>query len=308
MNFNFIIISALLTAAATSANKSGNEKLAEIMNNIEQSEYTYTNNTKPLRSMFATGLTNPICLGRFMWSSMNPTFDNSKDYFVPQNRQKNIHPSGNVGSVEYVSVGDHGFTGMWATGNKNCLARLSLAVDPGVTSFTPGMAMKCFTDNDSPSANIISMFSLEGQDKNTNFFSNSFSNAISVPKGFLKVLAAKFGLYSSCPIFLSTLQMGEVDAAGNKVTTPKYPVKITLVPTSVSKTLIPSSSKNDFRKDLKELVPIGTELWTVEAKVNGQQQQIGSIRLTSKMMASSYGDEVLFFKHTKGDVDGCNPD
>eukprot|EP00121_Abeoforma_whisleri_P007864 Awhi_evm2s7194 len=300
-----LVVASLIAVTAASNAKS---KVDNILNNVEQSEYKYDDSGRysgpPLRSMKHNGLTSPGCLAKFFWESMHPTFDNDQDEFVPAGRQKYIHPSGNVGSVTYTSVGDHGFTGMFL-GNDNCIVRLSLAADPAAAAFTPGMALKCFTENDTPSANMIAMYSLSGQKKNTNFFENSFSNLVGEPTGFLKVIAKKFGLYSACPIKLSLVQMAKIDKDGIAVDDPKYPKQVKLVPTDNVRMLMISESETDFRKDLRELIYPGVELWKVVALVNGTPQQIGSIKLTSYLRASSYGDEELFFQHTRGDYDEC---
>ena len=79
---------------------------------------------------------------------------------------------GAVAKVALKSTGHHPFTGIFIGAN-NGLLRLSSAVDPGTdnSELAPGMGLK-FLRNGIPSANLVSMYSVNGNPKgDTNFFS-----------------------------------------------------------------------------------------------------------------------------------------
>ena len=99
---------------------------------------------------------------------------------MPDGRVKWIHPLGVCGKVKFVfNNASKSYTGLFQ-GADYGIARLSLALDPADGHFTPGMALKFFRDNQY-SGNIISMYELDGQGHNVNFFQNMFSNIIDPP-------------------------------------------------------------------------------------------------------------------------------
>ena len=107
-------------------------------------------------------------------------------------RNKTIHAQGNVGKIEWKSVGSHPYTGMFK-GADTGYARLSVAkpVDTKTPNMAPGMGVKLLRDGHD-SANFVCMFSVDGQDS-LNWFENDFVNHIPDPKSIaLKPLSARF--------------------------------------------------------------------------------------------------------------------
>ena len=84
---------------------------------------------------------------------------------------------GVVGTAEWRSVGDHGYSGVF-TGSQNVIIRMSLASqpDPEELKTTPGIAIKFLRDG-VDSGNMVAMFSVDGQ-QSWNFFKNNFTNHI----------------------------------------------------------------------------------------------------------------------------------
>ena len=107
---------------------------------------------------------------------------------------KYIHTVGAVAKVSLETTGNHPFTGIFK-GSDNGLLRLSSAVDPGSdnAALAPGMGLK-FLRSKVPSANMVSMYSVNGNPKgDTNFFSQNFTNHIGPGETTAtKLLSAKF--------------------------------------------------------------------------------------------------------------------
>jgi len=248
-------------------------------------------------------LYSPMNALKFSFEDMSTTFDRISDD-LPKGRKKYIHPLGTVSGAQFVPTASHSYTGMFK-GADSCLIRLSLASDPSKGGFTPAMAMKCFADGNTPSANFIAMFSLDGQGTNYNIFQNTFSNIIAPPTGtVMKSLEdVTFRRASRCPPWLSLHQFAALDQLGNQESPVSHPVEIWLVPGDIQ---FPTKDDRDFRNDLAT-VPVGSTLWTVEISdtKGGKRSPFGKIVTTTKFVASSWADDVLFFQHTPGEVDDC---
>merc|ERR1711934_1069473 len=86
-------------------------------------------------------------------------------------------------------------------GAEHGIVRFSSAKKPGFGGFTPGMGVKFLRDG-RPSANFVSMYTLDGQGcEETNFFEHEWSNHIPMTDNFgLEIVAAKFWQASYCPL------------------------------------------------------------------------------------------------------------
>ena len=97
--------------------------------------------------------------------SQDPVFDTPGDELEcgwTGCRNKTIHAQGNVGKIEWVSVGSHPYTGMFRGADAG-FARLSVAkpVDTKTPNLAPGMGIKLLRDGHD-SANFVCMFSVDG--------------------------------------------------------------------------------------------------------------------------------------------------
>ena len=218
-------------------------------------------------------------------------------YFMKTDRPKMIHSRGAIGEFMYVPSSESIATGMWAEVQKGFL-RFSLAI-PQKDNFLPGAAIKFMRDG-LPSVNTHLMPSLDGQGANRNYFANSISNKLDVVEGgVIGFLANFFELFSGKnPFFLDVSELGMFDKYGEAVANPKVPIVTRYEPTEQVKNIIPSDSKNDFRRDLHK-IPVGTKLWNVYGKqsVEGPEFFMGTIVLTSQLVASEAGDKFRFL-HT----------
>jgi len=149
-----------------------------------------TSNTTPY------GWYSSLELGGIFLESMSKSFDWVSDNML-ENRKKYIHSVGSVGKVKYTALPNQPYTGIF-TGCDNVLLRISLAKSPDTSktsaagaqdNYTPGFGIKFLRDN-VPSANLIAMYSVNGQ-SSWNYFANDFSNHIPTPTGLALSLLAK---------------------------------------------------------------------------------------------------------------------
>jgi len=131
--------------------------------------------------------------------AMDPTFHTPGDVmpkegiFTKKTRTKYIHSVGAHGKVKFVpSAEKHPYTGIFA-GADHGIIRLSSAAKPTADGqpLAPGMGLKFLRDG-VDSANLVSMWSVNGQPGDWNFFSNDFFTHIGSATGALVVLAKKF--------------------------------------------------------------------------------------------------------------------
>ena len=75
-------------------------------------------------------------------------------------RNKTIHAHGNVAKIEWKSVGNHPYTGMFKGADAG-YARLSVAKPVSSTVLAPGMGVKLLRDGHD-SANFVCMYRVDG--------------------------------------------------------------------------------------------------------------------------------------------------
>jgi hypothetical protein len=217
---------------------------------------------------------------------------------MPEGRAKIIHPLGVTAPVVW-RPSANAYTGIFQTGGVG-LARLSLAGDPDVLGFTPGMGLKILVDG-RPSVNLQVMYSLDGQGENKNFFQNTFSNNIPAPKSLLlKPLAFLFSLVKNPPTYLPVVHFASVTDKGLRIESPLAPYSLHFRPHADVANLFPSKSDQDFRNQLATL-QAGTVLYEIWAKrtKSAKATFIGELELADAFVASQYQDQQLFFQHQR---------
>merc|ERR1712059_108491 len=246
---------------------------------------------------------NAFEMGGLLLEDMCPSFNTKGDELPTSwwsNRKKYIHTVGAVGRVELKSVRGHEYTGIFK-GASFGFARLSLAAKPSPSSMltTPGMALK-FLRNKIDSANLVAMYSVNGQ-KSWNFFKNDFSNHIGRPSGMaLRILSGKFEGASN-----NVQQVGLSDFArygedGAEVSAPKFPYKLRFhAPNGSSK--FPDEYRRPFTEDLLTIKK-GSILYKVYAldkptQMGGTEKHIADLILSSDLITSAWADKHMFFRH-----------
>ena len=215
---------------------------------------------------------------------------------LPRSHVKSIHSVGNVAQAEWVSFGDHPYTGVFE-GWKQVLIRLSSAIAPKATSLAPGMGVKFLRDGE-PSSNFVAMWSVNGQ-ASPNMFINPWFTHIGAADGTElgpELLSKKFAAaQGGTNGFIQ--QVGLLNCASpGKI----YPYSLEFRPTEeiLSQYVAEEFSEYSLHNQLTA-VPSGTTLWSIWAKAgpNSEDKQIGTLKTTSAMTKSKFGDEQLFFRH-----------
>jgi len=230
---------------------------------------------------------------------MCPSFTTQGDEMPRvQYRKKFLHDAhGAVGQVEWRNHGDHPFTGIFE-GATQGIVRFSLAGKPKNDRIVPGMGLKFLRDG-VDSANLVAMFSLQGQ-KSWNFFKNDFTTIIPKSPGEkFKLFETKFAQGSSYINSNSVLGFSQYGELGNKVVHPKFPFMLRFSPNR--KFTFSDEYVHPILEDLKS-IPEGSTLYKIWAldrpvELGGMEKHIGDLVLVSNMIASQWADKHLFFRH-----------
>jgi len=226
-------------------------------------------------------------------------------------RKKLIHTVGTVAKTEFISTGDHSYTGVFK-GCQNVLLRPSIAHTQDISkstaegahdNFVPGFSIKFLRDGAS-SANVQAMFSLDGQ-KSWNFFKNDFANHVGATSSFaLRLLGLKFSTVTDYIQTIGLKDLAVVECNGQKSMSPKYPFMLIFKPNETMRNKFPDNYEQDYLEQLKS-VEVGSELYDVYAldQPESHPTKIGTLKTTSKMVTSHWGDESLFFKHNHMEID-----
>lgn len=238
------------------------------------------------------------------------TFDADADVFPHLNRKKYIHSVGVAGGIKFESNGQHPFTGLFQ-GAEAGIVRLSSAKQPGKGGMTPGMGIKFLRDG-RESANLVAMYSLGGQPcEETNFFEHVWSNHIPATNDFgLKLVVDKFWQGSSCPQMVGLSDFATIDT-DTPAAPGSFPFELHFAPRSGTwgepDFVHVDCDCMDYDECIHNLeaIPNGTPLFGVWARASpgALLMPIGNITLTSKLVASAFGDEQLFFQHQRMEND-----
>jgi len=213
-------------------------------------------------------------------------------------RNKYIHTVGTVGKVEWRNLGGHNYTGIFE-GASQGVVRFSLAKEPDTSSnnTAPGIGLKFLRDG-MDSANLVAMYSVDGQDS-WNFFKNDFSNHIAPAGPALIPLAMKFSTATTFIQQVGLSDFGEFGESGSQIADPQFPFKLRFHPTG--ELMFSDDYVRPFTEDLTS-IPQGSTLYEVWAsdkptELGGTEKHIADLVLVSEMTTSLWGDRNLFFRH-----------
>jgi len=233
--------------------------------------------------------------------SMCPTFRHPGDQLPLQGggtRPKVIHTVGSVGRVEWRSAGGHNYTGLFQ-GATQGIVRMSLAMQPDPSTLTtaPGIGLKFLRDG-MDSANLVAMYSVDGQES-WNFFKNDFSNHIPGISLSKFVVAAKFATGTRNIRQVGISDWAKFGESGAPVAAPSFPYRLRFHPTG--SLAFPDTYVQPTTEALAT-IPVGSTLYQVFAmdgpeELGGSERRIGELVLVSEVVASSWGDQQLFFRH-----------
>lgn len=219
----------------------------------------------------------------------SPEAGESRDVREP--RTKIFHPFGAVAKVAFVPAAGHRYTGVLASGAPG-IARLSLATDDA--TYIPGIGLKLLVDGGA-SLNVHAIPSFDGQNSR-DFFERAPSTTIPPPSNVALKLFSRFARSIADPLSRSVAHLGARDAAGQAPLAPSAPQRLVFRPADVH---LPSGSAADFRDQLAAVAP-GSVIYRVFAEGPTQAPvHVGDVRTESPFVASSFGDRVLHFVHTR---------
>ncbi len=232
--------------------------------------------------------------------------------FAPDGWKKYLHRRGALAKVKIVSINNK-YTGIFQ-GADCAMLRLSLTYKTaGSKPVAPGLALKILRDGTS-SANISALVSLEGQEKDFNFFKNPMSNIVPISSKIGQKLVHKiFGKVSQYPEELAVNDMAEINSQGEKIASSSSPRQLFFVPgKSVSEF---SSEEHDVRDDFLK-IPEGTVVYHLYAlpekyakfdysnynaelakSYAKESEHIADIVTMSEFAISEFGDDGIFFRH-----------
>jgi len=227
-----------------------------------------------------------------------------------QRRPKLIHSVGAIAPAVWIPL-ENNYTGVFG-GCKNILIRFSCATAPstGPKGFTPGISVKCLRDG-TTAANIFAMYSLEGQDS-WNFFAHDLTNNVpdlsNSASFILHEIRRLFSAASEWPVMLGLSNWAAYDEQGNLVVEPKFPFRLIFHPvTAIHKAFPDTPSSTPFEELIADTLQPGP-LYYVYAQdqpddTQDKYIQIGSIELTAKPTTSTFGDNFMFYQHTRKEDD-----
>jgi len=233
--------------------------------------------------------------------------------FLVQRRPKLIHSVGVVlDSVWKVVPNSLGYTGIFAMGCENLYVRLSCARVPtnGTGGYTPGLSLKCLRTG-LPSGNMFAMFSLQGQDS-WNFFKHDLTNHVpdlsSNAEFILQELRNTFAKASNWPVMIGLSNLASYDQDGKNYTSPVFPFRLVFHPTTALHNAFPDTPQEPFEEVLMNGLNSPRDLYSIYAVINPNDSvdkfvQIGTISSVSPASTSNFGDNLMFFQHTRMEND-----
>jgi len=267
------------------------DKKAKIMDNV----LANTESAEWFGTLEAAGL---------MTERMCPTFSETGDELPWEglishgHRKKLIHSVGVVGAIEWKSVGNHPYTGVFK-GSEHAIIRMSLAKQPNpeVKETAPGIALKFLRDG-MDSGNMVAMFSVDGQES-WNFFRNNFTNDIPpLESAALVPLGVKFSTATKTIGNVGLSNMAMYGQSGVKDDNLVFPFSLNFVPAV-------NGFSDDYVENVNDqlmTIPNGSTLYKVyamnaPAEMGGTETYIADLVMTTELTTSHWGDRRLFFRH-----------
>jgi len=268
-----------------------------------------TSNTKP------GSFPSTLELAELFLESMQTSFDYVGDDMpsqFPSRRPKLIHSVGVIIDSKWVPTANAtGYTGVFM-GCDNLFVRLSLAREPstGAKGYTPGLSLKCLRDG-VPSANLFAMYSLQGQDS-WNFFKHDLTNHVpdlgKDADSSLQALRGVFAKASSYPVMIGLTNFAQYDQKGTLYSTPRFPFRLIFHPVTSIHTAFPDTPQQPFEQFLAQGLSKPGPLYEVYAEVQPDDPQnkyahIGTISTVGPATTSNFGDQSMFYQHTRMEDD-----
>jgi len=232
--------------------------------------------------------------------------------FAPKGWKKYLHRRGAIAKVKIVPRDGQKYTGIFQ-GADSAFLRLSLTYKvTGSRPVAPGLALKVLRDG-TYSANISALVSLNGQEKDHNFFQHPMSNIVPIGDGLGQSLVHKiFRKVSKYPEELVASDMAAINSQGEKIKDVVAPRQLFFIP---SQGLTFAHDEHDVREDFMN-IPEGTTVYQIHvapekykdydyskytpedvAAFVKESHHVADIVTTSEFIASAFGDDGMFFRH-----------
>jgi hypothetical protein len=255
---------------------------------------------------------NELYQGELFVEPLDKTFDWVGDdmptQFLIQRRPKLVHSVGVVAQARLVITNNtQKYTGIFESGCKHALVRMSLATKPNKIGITPGLALK-FLRTGQHSANMFALYSTSPQ-TGFNFFAHDLTNHIPEPfhgaDTVLKLLRSRFANASKFPNFIGLSDMALYDEHGKKAQQPKFPFRLIFHPRKNVHIQFPEEDPTiDFATQLSTQLDRGIlyDLY-VQDEPDATPVKFGYIETLCQPHTSHFGDVGLFFQHTRMEND-----
>lgn len=266
-------------------------KLNKLWNKLSEKQSSY-------------GWYNKLIVLSIFFQDVKKTFLETSDIYLTQ-RKKLIHSVGVVAKVALIPEANCKFTGIFK-GAKNGIIRLSTAKEPdysktkaegALKNFTPGFGIKFFRTK-VPSANLVAMYSVEGQ-SSWNFFKKDFSNHIPDTSDlFLKLLERKFQSAQDEGGVIGVKPLAQYDEQGNEEANVIFPFKLVFKPAENLRNKLTDEFSLTFFEQMNQVntEDVLYEVFAME-KPGVELVKIGKIVMKSPFIPSEFGDKHLFFQH-----------
>jgi len=243
---------------------------------------------------------------------MKKTFDVASDS-MPVGHKKSIHSQGVISQLEWISIGNHNYTGVLESGSNKGLIRFHSATQPDYTkpytsplttgTFAPGISVKILRDG-IPSANFVCLGPHGADGQNSyNFFADKQTTHVN-PK-FNPLLADKFATASSWITMVGLKDFSAADLSGAAVAQPVFPWILEFEPTAAVKSLFSDTYSGKAFTDQLKTLAAGTVLFDVMAREDPKADvlKIGELKIITSPVYSKFADEAMFFQHRKMEFD-----
>ncbi len=289
----FFISEGALSAKlpANYGNMEAKQKLDVLWKKIIASEYA----TRPSYAEVGGSLSKE--LGGFLPSQLKKAFNNTTDVLA-EGRLKMIHKLGSTALLAF-QPHDPGYNPFQA------LIRISNAVDGSTGKMYPSFSIKIPVSGAGPSINFIVGKSFDSQHigddwkapTDFNFFRDDpkypFSNELPLEPhtGFGKAFKWVFDRAHLAPNYIPVAEM-------TKVMNKPAPRRFVFRAPPEIRTLMGSDKYMDEREVMSH-IPVGSVLFQVfeSTGLDDPGRYVGDLKMTTRFVASSFGDENLYFRH-----------
>lgn len=235
------------------------------------------------------------------------TVEHDRDY-MPEDRVRSLSPVGVMTKVRINWDGqDYGYTGMFNKSHGSLdhnFIRLSSVGRPGLKGLAPSVAIKMFRD-DKPSANLLLMYAMEGQNTSSNFFENPVSNHVPffpAPHWGPRMVRWRFQAVTAFPTMLGLSDLALTDQYGNEVprAEAKFPFALILQPSPKLTRRFSYEYNPLFENVFPKAFKGGEVLYKIYAVAepnSAELQYLGHIKMESYFAQSMVTDHIIFFKH-----------